>query len=95
MQILYVDKMELYPAFGYWIPGLIKIRRDLPAKVIAFVLYHESYHEYDQTKNWIKRELKANWYATRKCPCGALQTLWLSFSWARLGYYAKRFKEGK
>jgi len=97
MQIIYMDRQHLYPKFGLcsadgtW----IAVRNDLPPLVQKFVLQHELYHAGDQTKGWVMREIKANWYAFKKEPKGFLATVLLSLSPYRLAYYWRRFREGR
>ena len=93
--ILYVSKEEIAPNFGYWKPGEIKIRTDLPIPAKEFVLSHELYHDTDKETNWFLREVKANMYAAKKHPLGFVIVVVLSFAPYRLSYYYNRFKEGK
>ncbi len=96
MQILYVPKNEIFPAFGTWAPDhVIRIRADLSPAVTSFVLAHEIYHEADTEKRWWLRELKANLHAFCKFPFGGMVTLAMSLSPARLMYYVKRLREGE
>ena len=95
VEILYVDKMTLYPRFGYYDQRTISIRSDLPEMVQDFILSHELFHSRDIENRWWLREIKANLHAFRKYPFGGLVTAFLSLSPVRLMYYVKRFREGK
>ena len=54
MQINYVKKEELFPAFGMCYPEieLILIREDLPKITRSFLIAHEKYHLTDKELNW-------------------------------------------
>lgn len=99
MNVLYVEKEELYPAFGFWTSdGTIKIRKDLPKCVQNFLLAHETGHAIDRefnTETLVERELEANWYGARRHPWGCLITALMNLAPYRLRYYWQRWKEQK
>lgn len=87
MEVRYINKNYLYPAFG---KALMKeqialVRQDL----------HDLYHLGDSAKWWLWREIKANSYGAWKHPIGFLYCCMLSLSWDRLKFYYRRFKKGK
>ncbi len=94
-KVVYVSKKRLSPAFG---ESDIKkqiayVRKDLPKSVKKFVEIHEKYHLRDKSKNWIIREIKANFYAGIRKPLGLIITIIMSLSPKRLKLYKERFKE--
>ena len=97
MEVRYINKNYLYPAFG---KALMKeqialVRQDLPEIVQSFVKEHELYHLGDSAKWWLWREIKANSYGAWKHPIGFLYCCVLSLSCDRLKFYYNRFKKGK
>jgi hypothetical protein len=96
MQIKYLKKENLYPAFGRadLKNQIAYVRNDLPKSVESFVLQHELYHLQDNAKWWIWRETKANLYGAWKHPIGFIICCFMSLSWSRLRFYLKRFKRG-
>lgn len=95
MEVIYVPKEELYPAFGLCTKTQIKIREDLPSLVKGFVWEHEQYHSTDKETNWIMREIKANLYAFVAEPIGGVMAIFMSLAPYRLKMYWNRFKEGR
>lgn len=97
MEIKYLPAKLMRPKFGVCFPAtqIIWINEDLPGIAKSFVLEHELYHARDTAKYWLWREVKANVYAACKHPLGALCTIILSLSPARIGFYLKKFKEGE
>jgi hypothetical protein len=93
--IQYVAKEVLYPKFGDYGKGEIRVRADLPKCVREFVSEHEVYHSADTAKFWLWREIKANAFAAIKHPIGLIATAFMSLSPGRLKYYVSRFKNGK
>ena len=94
MEIKYVPKKEIYPAFGFCDSTGIKVRDDLPGIVKEFVLEHETYHYKDIKHDaWYFRELRANSYAAYKHPLGFVATLIMSLAPYRLAYYWQRIKK--
>ena len=90
--ITYVDKDVLAPKFGYFDGVTIKIRKDLPPRVIRFVRMHELYHCADKANDgWVKREIRANIFPGLRDPLGLIQTIVLSLNGERLHYYYTRF----
>ncbi len=92
MTILYVDKEVIFPSFAKYYPddGTIKIRKDFPAKMKDFLLVHETYHSTDKEKDWLLREVKANWAGFKNEPIGFFMMVFASLNLERLRFYMKR-----
>lgn len=77
--------------------GWVKVLATLPKAAQRFVLAHELFHVDDIVNDgWKAREARANAYAARKEPLGALQAAFLTVtSPARLKMYLGRAKEGR
>jgi hypothetical protein len=96
-RVIYVSKKKLFPAFGEADvkKQIAYVRKDLPNSVKKFVEIHEKYHLKDKTKNWIIREIRANFYAGLRRPFGLIITIIMSLSPSRLNLYKERFKENQ
>lgn len=94
MNIIYVEKEEIYPRFGYSEVSTqtVWVRKDLPSAVLRFVLEHEIYHLSDKAKWWVWREIKANCFAATKETWGFILTCFLSLQPYRLKYYWDRIR---
>jgi hypothetical protein len=98
VEIKYVDKSEIFPSFAFWNPGVIKIRNDVPDYAQRALVIHETQHEEDKDTRlyWIRKELRANIKMLFAEPRGFFWILYKTiFSWERIKYYIKRFKEGR
>ena len=94
----YVEPGAIRPAFGvYRGLGEIKVRKDLPGKVMRFVRSHELTHCTDKSSagGWLGRELRANLYPALYDPYGFMGTVLMSLSPERLSFYISRFKAGQ
>ena len=95
MEIKYLSKQKLYPAFG---DSDVKkqiafVRKDLPKLVKIFVRDHELYHLKDNSKNWFWAEVKANFYSGIRHPIGFLMTIILSLQPYRIKFYVQRINK--
>jgi hypothetical protein len=92
MQVVYVEKAILDPAFGMADEknDVAYVRGDLPESARKFVVLHELYHLKDKAKWWVWREVKANVAGALKNPAGFMLCLILSFRPKRLRYYWRR-----
>jgi hypothetical protein len=96
MQVSYVNRAKIDPAFGMCYPdGRIEIREDLPQVVKNFLVIHEMYHLTDIEIVWWKRELKANWAGFSNHPAGGIVALIMSLSPYRLKFYFQRWRNGR
>jgi hypothetical protein len=98
MEITYVPKEKICPAFGYcYADGRIEIRDDLPECVKGFVLDHEELHRDDKVNQeaFIAGELESNWGGFIRHPLGAIVTMFMSLAPYRLKYYWQRLKDKK
>ncbi|KKR67596.1 MAG: hypothetical protein UU10_C0041G0013 [Parcubacteria group bacterium GW2011_GWF1_40_6] len=97
MQTHFVSKEKLYPWFGYAEPAndAIFIRADLPKRVQASVIAHETYHIHDKSTNIFWREVKANAYSAWKQPIGFLYSCVLSLNMDRINANIQRFRKRK
>ncbi len=93
-KVKFVSKKKLYPAFGEVKNNTAYVRNDLPNSVKEFVKEHELYHLRDESKNWIWREIKANFYGLFKHPIGFVRCVIMSLSPHRLKFYFERFRVG-
>lgn len=94
----YVSPEVIRPAFGFYNgSGQIKVRKDLPGKVMRFVRSHELTHCTDKSFSggWIGREVRANLYPAFYDPYGFIGTVLMSLSPERLSLYISRLKTGK
>lgn len=98
MEIQYVEKSEIYPMFGCYRDGIIKIRQDLPLCVREFLLDHELAHQDDiaDGEGLVAKETESNWAGICRHPIGFLLTMvmsiFLPYRWA---YYVERLRTGK
>lgn len=96
--IKYVQKDEIYPAYGYTTGNNIAVRRDLSPRVKRFVRTHELYHCYDESQwgGWAGKEIRANIIPGFKDPVGLIVTIWETITdLDRIDFYLKRTKEGR
>ena len=103
IKIRYVQKKELFPAFGYATENTqtVRIRKDLPKPFQKFVLAHELYHLKDwanqekkgEDHHWLWEEIKANFYATLRHPIGALVGVGWRLRPSRIKFEIKRVYE--
>ena len=91
-RVKFVSKKKLYPAFGEAKNNIAYVRNDLSNSVKKFVKKHELYHLRDESKNWLWREIKANFYGLFKHPIGFIKCVIMSLSPYRLKFYFERFK---
>jgi len=91
MQILYVPKSTIYPAFGYYHyhTEIAEIRDDLPLPVKLFVIAHEHGHSLGYG------EFMSTLSALVEHPFGFIYTVLLSLSPYRLLYYFNRIFNNK
>ena len=85
----------LFPAYGYCDlkKQTIFISIFLTHDEFNFILEHEKFHLFDNSKFWIWREIKANIFAGICYPKGFLSILFNTLSNKdRLKYYWQRFK---
>jgi hypothetical protein len=97
MQVQYVRKSSLFPAFGKadMEMQMAYVRNDLPKVVQEFVAAHEIYHLSDGSKWWIWREVKASLHIDWRHWRGFLLCAVMSLTPERLKFYAIRFKRGQ
>ena len=97
MQVQYVRKSNLFPAFGKadMEKQIAYVRDDLPKVVQEFVAAHEIYHLSDGSKWWIWREVKASLYIDWRHWKGFLLCAVMSLTRERLKFYANRLKHGQ
>lgn len=92
MKVSYISNKRIYPAFGVALEKgeKIYIRKDLPDLVKRYLLAHEKFHVLDFRKLKKKKqsvfwcEIKANAYGFYKEPIGAIITLIMSLTPARI-----------
>lgn len=86
MQITYVPRQSIYPAFGmyYYRSDIAKIRDDLPKSAEAFVIEHERGHSVG------KGEIMATLSAIPKHPIGFIIIAFMSLAPYRIKYYWQR-----
>jgi hypothetical protein len=96
IQVNFVPKNSIYPAFGLAFSNEVKIREDLSPSVKRFVLAHELYHTGDNIKwgGWLGREFRANIVPAMSDPVGFITTVFASLNPTRLLFYLDRFKRG-
>lgn len=94
MQVKYVDRSVVYPAFGQADveKQIAYVRNDLPKLVEDFVAAHEVYHLTDRSKWWLWREIKANLCVGWRHWRGFILCVAMSLTAERLKFYADRFK---
>lgn len=97
IQVLYVPKESLAPAFGTSFLDYVKIRSDLSPRVKRFVRSHELYHVKDRSNagGWMGREIRANLIPGLTDPVGLLATIKASLSPERLKFYWQRLMRGQ
>ena len=104
VSVFYVTGTDLAGAFGSarlnGRLGVVTVLKTLPALARAFVLLHELQHIAQfragkRSQKWWWLEVKANAVAALYCPLGALVTIALSFTPARLRFYAARVRTAK
>lgn len=97
MEVRYVDKLVLFPAFGkaHLEKQIAYVRNDLPKAVQDFVAAHEVYHLSDKSGSWIWREIKASLCIDWKHWRGFILCAIMSLTLERLKFYASRFKVTK
>jgi hypothetical protein len=96
--IEYVQKDEIYPAYGYTKENDIAVRNDLSPRIKRFVRAHELYHCYDESQwgDWIGKEFRANIIPGFRDPVGLIATIWGTITdLDRISFYLKRTKEGR
>jgi|ERR1035437_3862101 hypothetical protein len=96
IQVNFVPKNSIYPAFGLAFSNEVRIREDLSPRVKRFVLAHELYHTGDNAKwgGWVGREVRANLVPAISDPAGFTATVFASLTPSRLLFYLDRFKRG-
>jgi hypothetical protein len=97
MQVHYVNKPALFPAFGKadLERQIAYVRNDLPKVVQEFVTAHELYHLTDKSEWWIWREVKASVCVDWKHWWGFFLCAIMSLTLERLRFYATRFRRGQ
>lgn len=97
MEINYVNKEDIAPAFGNAnsTTMVINIRNDLSHGATAFIKEHELFHLRDSDGFWLWREIKANFVGALKHPIGFVIICFLSLSITRLKFYVNRFTISK
>ncbi len=99
--IVFWSSPEAMPKGAYGdsdaVNGWVKVMVALPAAAQRFILQHELFHIDDiDVGGWKAREWRANKYAARKEPLGAIWVAWhTATSPARLRMYLGRVREGK
>jgi hypothetical protein len=96
IEINFVSKSSLYPAFGIAYRNEVRVREDLSPRIKRFVLAHELYHarDYANWGGWIGREIRANLVPAVNDPIGFFVTVFASLKPDRLLFYAERFARG-
>lgn len=94
----FVQKDEIYPAYGYSMgSNYAMVRKDLPVRIKNFVKKHELYHCQDES-TWGGRlgsELRANLIPGLKDPLGLAATAISSLKAERLRFYWNNYFKKK
>lgn len=99
VQVHYVPKEELSPAYGYayFFKGYVLVREDLSPLVKSFVEAHELYHMRDRHKWWgvFGSELRANLVPGLKDPIGLIACIYSTITDpSRIKFYIDRLMKG-